>query len=83
MKLAAGVIAGPLIEEQKYRKLDFMWSRLKGSCGDAINCVGVTLKATKKMVEISDERDVLLVKASQRLAAVPSWQNYFSLTLMP
>jgi hypothetical protein len=70
MQISGSVIS--VIEpENKYRKLTFMWFRLKDSCGTAIDCLQKQRAITKTFLENNDKRDVQSVDATNRLSAVP------------
>jgi hypothetical protein len=68
--------------ENKYRKLNFIWFRLKDSCGTAIDCLQKQLSITDALVKNSDRRDVQAVDAARQLSAVrrpvtPRWFTAF------
>jgi len=58
-------------DENKYRSLNYMWLRLKGTCDNASDCVKKQIEVTKHLIETSDTRDVQFVRASQKLETVP------------
>jgi hypothetical protein len=70
MEISGSVI--DIIEpENKYRKLNFMWFRLKDSCADATDCLDKQRTLTKKSLETNDKRDVQSVDAANELSSVP------------
>jgi hypothetical protein len=68
----SGASENAIALEDQYRRLDFMWMRLKGHCSDADDCLEKVREDTKKLLDSSDARDVQLVKATERLTNVPN-----------
>jgi hypothetical protein len=56
--------------ENKYRGLNFMWFRIKDTCKSASDWVKKQRKVTKHLIDNSDRRDVLIVRAPEKLATV-------------
>lgn len=66
---SADQIAVPI--ENQYRRQQFIWLSLVNQCNDANDCVKKVRQRTETIVKGSEERDVTLVGASNKLANVP------------